>query len=94
MKSGSRTFIYDSHIQHTANGETSIKPHFDKKMTKGGIINLLYFDFISSDYQTIFVNLIHVHCLKCESRICMYDSLIYNIMQMGKLRLNHSLTTK
>ena len=45
-------------------------------MTNGGIINLLYFNYTSSDYQTIFVNLIHVHCLKCESRICMSDSLI------------------
>ena len=64
------------HIQHNADGETSIKPLIDNIMTNGGIINLLYFNYTSSDYQTIFVNLIHVHCLKCESRICMSDSLI------------------
>ena len=37
-KGGSRTFMYDSHIKHNADGETSIKPLFNNIMTKGGII--------------------------------------------------------
>ena len=46
MKSGSRTFMYDSHIYNIMQMGTLRLNHFDKIRTKGRRINVLYFDYM------------------------------------------------